>query len=65
MKREASPERLQKPVCPGCLRMVFMEPAAKQGDVIHCPGCHEMLMIARVGEHLKLNRWREVSLRRS
>ncbi len=57
--RTMAPKRLQKLVCPGCKRSVILEPAAKQGDVIFCPACQDPLVIDRLGEHLKLNQWRE------
>jgi len=61
--RVIGPKRLQKLACPGCQRPVILEPAAKQGDVIFCPACQNPLIIDRLGEHLKLNQWREIPQR--
>lgn len=60
---ELSLERLKRRSCPHCLRMVILEPLAKEGDVLLCPGCQERLVIARSGAGLELRRWKkEVSV---
>lgn len=58
-------ERLKRGSCPQCLRMVILEPSAKEGDVLLCPGCQMRLVIARSGARLELRRWKkEVSVHR-
>jgi hypothetical protein len=42
--------------------MVILEPSAKEGDVLLCPGCQERLAIARSGGQVELVRWKAFSL---
>ena len=54
--------RLRRRTCPRCHRMVILEPSAKEGDVLLCPGCQARLKIARSGGQVELVRWKEFSL---
>ncbi len=64
---DGTPEkaRLEKKACLDCRCTVVLEPNAKEGDVILCPGCSIPLLIRQVAGVLQFERWRDAPTRPS
>jgi len=63
MTPELTGGRLKTVHCPACDRAVILEPGAREGDVILCPGCRTAVELVRMGEGPELVRWQEAPTR--